>query len=1241
MTIERIIYNASGNVGELRINGDSTGTDGFQSLFGPGGVYENCAAYVILSSGFVELPKSFRRSIGPHYINLNTTNIQQDFLNDLVDGQVVRFVIADPGIDFSSVATIPSTPAAPSTNVLGSTSIRVTGVEPANGGEAITSYDWRYRETGAANWISRDDQQNLVQDFTGLNPSTEYEFQLRATNSVGDSGYSPSATATTQAPPATVPSTPAVPTPNVLGSTSIRVVGVEPADGGSDITSYDWRYRQTGSANWITRDNQQDLIQDFTNLSPSTEYEFQFRATNAVGDSSYSPSGTASTQATPATVPSTPAAPSTNVLGSTSIRVTGVEPANGGEAITSYDWRYRETGAANAWSARSNQSDLVQDFIGLNPSTEYEFQFRATNAVGNSGYSPSGTATTQAASATNPVGFFDVGVVPGYTDPDVDGAIPGCVFAFTRTGQDNQSGNLIVRMIAGGRADDRWHATQRIPPSYIEGDDDAYVTLFFMSYLGFDPRIQFRLQDVSSGPGSGAAGPQFTDDAEANFVLLIRADDGTIFSWNLSDLVVSDTSEPYDWSASGFDDDDITLLNNGPVQVIIVDRSSSNVDLTNRRFLNSDAPVATIPETPAAPATNVLGSTSIRVTGVEPANGGSVITSYDWRYRATGAANWIERNNQVNLVQDFTNLNPSTEYEFQLRATNTVGDSEYSPSGTDTTQVAPVAPSRPAAPATNVLGSTSIRATGVAPNAGTSPITSYDWRYRQTSSANWINRNNQVNLVQDFANLQPSTEYEFQFRATTSVGDSDYSPSGTASTQAPPATVPANPVAPVAVVLGTTSIRVTGVAPNNGGSPITSYDWRYRRAGVASFTNRNNQASLVQTFTGLQPSTLYEFQFRATNNVGDSNYSPIETAVTNDLNVPPVVNITTQDQSVDSGQQINLSATATDQDGSVVSILWSGFGVFGTPNSNNTTWRAPSPSVQTDYVLRFTATDDDGATAFSEITITVRIVVVPNVPPTVGILTQDRIVNSGEIINLEAISSDSDGIISQKDWTGGGVFGTPNEDNTSWTAPSPMVLTQYVLTYSVTDDDGGVATDTVTITVRAVVVVGQDRINSLIARWLITFEGRNANFWSGDSDITIDGVVYVGVGNIIEISNAEMYLDSQSNRLTLRMASTNEEVRKAMVKDTKLYVIVISWAVSVDNGKTFVKINREYRGLTSLSSYEDGVYSVELEPTLGDIDRDEPRKWTDENHRSVYPNDKGFSFLPDLVDGVRKARWPP
>ena len=100
---------------------------------------------------------------------------------------------------------------------------------------------------------------------------------------------------------------------------------------------------------------------------------------------------------------------------------------------------------------------------------------------------------------------------------------------------------------------------------------------------------------------------------------------------------------------------------------------------------------ARAPDRPAAPALTGTDN-SVTAVGVEPDDGGDAIASYDWRIKRTSSSIWANRLDQTSLTQTWTSLQPDTEYEVQFRATNSEGDSAYSPSGILTTDVQTIPP---------------------------------------------------------------------------------------------------------------------------------------------------------------------------------------------------------------------------------------------------------------------------------------------------------------------------------------------------------------------------------------------------------------------------------------------------------------------------------------------------------------------------------------------------------------------
>ncbi|MBK0329345.1 fibronectin type III domain-containing protein [Rhodobacteraceae bacterium F11138] len=93
-----------------------------------------------------------------------------------------------------------------------------------------------------------------------------------------------------------------------------------------------------------------------------------------------------------------------------------------------------------------------------------------------------------------------------------------------------------------------------------------------------------------------------------------------------------------------------------------------------------------------------------------------------------------------------------------------------------------------------------------------------------------------------------------------------------------PQTVPDRMPAPTVTAAGPTSLQVDlGAAPQDGGSPITSYDlsWREENGAYADITGVSDPAFL----TGLQAGVVYQIRTRAVNAVGSGQWSPSETGV--------------------------------------------------------------------------------------------------------------------------------------------------------------------------------------------------------------------------------------------------------------------------------------------------------------------------------------------------------------------------
>ena len=271
-------------------------------------------------------------------------------------------------------------------------------------------------------------------------------------------------------------------------------------------------------------------------------------------------------------------------------------------------------------------------------------------------------------------------------------------------------------------------------------------------------------------------------------------------------------------------------------------------------------------------------------------------------------------------------------------------------------------------------------------------------------------------------------------------------------------------------------LSVAWTAPTSLAS-ITSYDLQHRPTGTSSWTRVNNVTSSPSVITGLIPATAYEVQVRATSSNGDSPWSASGTATT--TNQPPSVNITTSPQTVAGGQQVSLSATATDPEGytSALTYAWTsaGGGSFGSTSSRDTTWTAPAATRSTQTItLTLTVTDNGGTPATGSDTVVMTINAVANRGPIVTINTASQTVSGGQAVTLSVSASDPEADTLSYAWTldGVGTLSATNVQNPTWTAPAGTSVTQTAtLRLTVTDNYSPPASTTASVTFTVAVYV--------------------------------------------------------------------------------------------------------------------------------------------------------------------------
>ena len=292
----------------------------------------------------------------------------------------------------------------------GSGSIAVTWQAPSeDGGSSITSYAIQHRRyRSGSSWTENIRYEGSSTSYTirRLGDDTQYEVQVKARNAVGDGPYSLSVVVSTDPPPPppdTVPDRVSRPSASADG-TAVTVSWSAPGDGGSAITGYEIRRKTRSSFSWqgSVAATAATRSRVFRGLDADTEYEFQVRAKNRVGSGGWSASIIVRTGQPPATVPERVSQPSASEDGVT-ITVRWTAPGDGGSAITGFEIRHKAR-SSFSWqgSVAATAASRSRVFRDLDAGTEYEFQVRAENRIGEGDWSPSVIGETDAPLVSTP-----------------------------------------------------------------------------------------------------------------------------------------------------------------------------------------------------------------------------------------------------------------------------------------------------------------------------------------------------------------------------------------------------------------------------------------------------------------------------------------------------------------------------------------------------------------------------------------------------------------------------------------------------------------------------------------------------------------------------------------------------------------------------------------------------------------------------------------------------------------------
>jgi hypothetical protein len=765
----------------------------------------------------------------------------------------------------SNVTTLLADPTAPTgvTATAGNQQATVTWTAPSsNGGSAITSYTvYVYNATTSALVATVTGVPGSPATITGLTNGTSYDFTVAAVNSYGTGPQSNPSNVVTPSSPNTVPGAPT----NVVaaaGNQQATVSWTAPAsNGGSPITSYTiYVYEGTTLEGSITGVTSSPTT--ITGLVNGTSYDFTVSATNAIGEG---PQSSPSNVVVPSSVPDAP----TNVTataGNSQAIVSWTPSNNEGSTVTSY----------NIYVYNANTSGLVEELTGVtsNPATvtgltngvSYDFQVSGVNADGEGPQSLPSNVVTPSSVPDAPT---NVTATAGNQQATVSWTAP------YSEGSAITSYNIYVYDVT--------NATNPVLVSEITGVTSNPTTI---TGLTNGKSYDFQVSAVNAdgeGPKSSPSNvvtPSATPNTPTNVTATAGNQQATVsFSppTNTGGLPITSYTV-YVYSGNTLVKT-VTGVTGSPVTITGLTNGTSydfevaavNADGTGSPSSPSNVVVpSSVPDAPTN-VTATAGNGQATVSWTAPNNEGSLITSYNI-YVYSGSTFITKVTGVTSNPAIVTGLTNGTSYDFEVSAVNADGEGPKSaPSNVVVPSSTPNTPSNVVATAGNGQATVSF---SPPTNTGGLPITSYTvYVYSGNTLVKTITGVSGSPVT--ITGLTNGTSYDFEVAAVNADGTG--APSSPSNVVVPSG-LPGAPTNVVATA-GNGQATVTWTAPNNGGSPITSYTV-YIYSGNTLVKTVTGVTTTSYTATGLTNGTSYDFVISATNANGTGPKSAPSNVVT-------------------------------------------------------------------------------------------------------------------------------------------------------------------------------------------------------------------------------------------------------------------------------------------------------------------------------------------------------------------------
>ena len=151
------------------------------------------------------------------------------------------------------------------------------------------------------------------------------------------------------------------------------------------------------------------------------------------------------------------------------------------------------------------------------------------------------------------------------------------------------------------------------------------------------------------------------------------------------------------------------------------------------------------------------------------------------------------------------------------------------------------------------------------------------------------------------------------------------------------------------------------------------------------------------------------------------------------------------------------------------------------------------------------------------------------------------------------------------------------------------------------------------------------------------FDSGTVFIWSGQKDIVFNGDTYTGLGHLLGISAIEETQKLQANGVSFSLSGIPSTlVSIALQEDYQGRAITAWFAVLNRETETIIGDYRLFSGQMDVMEISDdgekSTITIRAESDLIDLREAKERRYTPEDQKIDYPDDKGMDFVPTIQE---------